>query len=118
MSILTKDQILNATDLNHVDVEVPEWGGTVRIKMMSGKERDEFETLCQGHYKGTKFDTHGLRATLLAFTLVDDAGGKLFDAAGIDALQAKSGAVLDRLFEKARELNGIGKDVSQVVAKN
>ena len=41
--LLNKEQILNADDLTFEDVEVPEWGGTVRIRCLESTERDEFE---------------------------------------------------------------------------
>ena len=37
---LSKDQILGAVDFSFVEVEVPEWGGTVRIRGLSAAERD------------------------------------------------------------------------------
>ncbi|MFE3382837.1 hypothetical protein [Streptomyces anulatus] len=40
---LSAEQILDADDLAIEDVPVPEWGGTVRVKGMSGTERDRFE---------------------------------------------------------------------------
>ena len=41
--LLTKDAILQAQDSKLEKLEVPEWGGHVFIKSMSGTERDNFE---------------------------------------------------------------------------
>ena len=40
--LLNKEQIQSVSDLETQDVEVPEWGGTVRLKSLTGAERDRF----------------------------------------------------------------------------
>ena len=40
---LTKDQILEANDLQSESVTVPEWGGDVLVRTMTGADRDAFE---------------------------------------------------------------------------
>ena len=40
---LTREEILAKTDLPYEDAEVPEWGGWVRIRALSGKQRDAIE---------------------------------------------------------------------------
>jgi hypothetical protein len=42
-SYLTRDAILQAPDLQGEDVAVPEWGGTVRVRGLSGAQRDAYE---------------------------------------------------------------------------
>jgi hypothetical protein len=41
---LTRDSILNAKDLKKELVKVPEWGGEVYVRCMTGSERDAFES--------------------------------------------------------------------------
>jgi len=48
LTLLTKDAILAAEDAVFEDVHVSEWGGTVRVKALSGLERDRFEALITG----------------------------------------------------------------------
>ena len=45
---LTRDAILQATDLTFEDVAVPEWGGVVRVRGLTGTERDAFEASVVG----------------------------------------------------------------------
>ena len=98
--------ILAALDLAHEDVPVPEWGGTVRIKTMTGAARDAFEaSLVQ---EGGKRDFTNLRARLLAHAIVGEDDQPVFSAADVDALGQKSAAALDRLYDVAQRLNGIG----------
>jgi hypothetical protein len=43
MSILAKDFILQASDIATEEVAIPEWGGTVKVRGLSGAERNECE---------------------------------------------------------------------------
>ena len=44
MPILNKAAILAAEDLKTETVAVPEWGGEVRVRTLTGTERDAFES--------------------------------------------------------------------------
>lgn len=116
MTLLTADQILNAEDLVTEDVEVPEWGGTVRVRMMTGAERDAFEaSLAQQKGKSVRTNLANLRARLVAKTAVNAEGKRLFTDEQAGVLGQKSAAALDRVFEAARKLNGMTeKDVEEL----
>jgi len=116
MTLLTKSAILAADDLKTEDVDVPEWGGTVRVCAFSGRERDAFEaSLMRGDGKDRKVDLTNMRARLVALTVVDDSGQKVFTQDDVDLLGAKSGAALDRVFSVAQKLNGLsGADVEEL----
>ena len=43
MGVLTREQILKADDMTTERVPVPEWGGEVLVKSLTGRQRDEFE---------------------------------------------------------------------------
>src|SRR4051794_20112140 len=112
--MLTKDQILSASDLPTEPVQVPEWGGCVYLRTMSGTERDSFE---QGIVDARKSGTElvNIRARLAVKTVCDQSGTRLFTDDDADALGKKSGKALDRIFEVAQRLNGIGeKDVEEL----
>ena len=102
-NILSANQILAAEDYVQRVVSVPEWGGHVIIKGLSGNERDKFETELSD---GGKVSTIGLRAKLVAACAVDSTGQTIFTADQVDALGKKAAAPLDRCFTVARELNG------------
>ena len=42
-TMLTREQILGSDDLKRQTVAVPEWGGDVFVRMLTGGERDAFE---------------------------------------------------------------------------
>ena len=117
---LSRDQILEASDLKSESVEVPEWGGEVLVRTMTGTDRDAFEnTMVQISPDGTRrSDVTNWRAKLVAMTLVDDLGNRLFAGDDIDRLAAKSAAALDRVFTVAQRINGLGGDAQDDAVKN
>ncbi len=110
--VLTRADILAADDLKKIQVEVPEWGGSVYVRTMTGNDRDKFEDYC---YSKTDKSVAGIMQLLLSMTLVDEFGVRLFNEDEIKVLGEKSAAPLSRLFEKARELNALNeKDVKDL----
>ncbi|MCI0685728.1 MAG: hypothetical protein L0Y54_00605 [Sporichthyaceae bacterium] len=109
--LLSRDAILAANDIRTVDVAVPEWSGAVRLRTLTGAERDAFET-ASVRTSGKHVHTNlvNLRARLVAACAVDEHGARLFSEADVKALGAKSSAALDRLFDAARKLSRIGED--------
>ena len=99
---LTKEQILKAEDVKTQTVDVPEWGGQVIIRMLTGKERDAFEGAIVRGRKDAKgepqVDMDNIRARLCVAVIVDDKGKQLFGLHEIGVLGQKSGAALDRVF--------------------
>ena len=107
---LSADQILSADDLKYEDVPVPEWGGTVRVRELTGTERDKFEGQFVGK-DGTSVRAEGIegfRARLAVASLVDGDGKPLFrSAAETKRLGEKSAAALQRVCDVAIRLSGI-----------
>ena len=116
--VLTKQDILNAVDFAIQEVDVPEWGGMVRLKSLSGKERDLFEARIGAQSVGNKVDLKGLRAFLLAMCIVDDKNELVFTVRDVEALNTKSARALNALFEKAQVMNGIGEDAVKELLGN
>jgi hypothetical protein len=110
--LLSKHAILAAADLPTKDVDVPEWGGTIRLRAWSAGQRDAFEATCappigeDGKPVGRP-NTVNFRARLLAATAIDEAGDLLFSPEEVEQLTTKSGLVLDRLLEICQVLHGM-----------
>ena len=107
-SILTREAILAADDLPRERVNVPEWGGDVFVRTMTGTERDAFESSLIGKDSGKEGRLENVRARLVSLALCSESGERLFDDAEIAALGKKSARALDRVFGVAQRLNGIG----------
>lgn len=107
MSYLTREQIIAAEDLKSEDVEVPEWGGKVLVRSLTGTDRDKLGASLigpDGHPNKGKY-----RVGLVAASMVDENGNPLFGFDEVDALGKKSSAALDRVYAVAERLNGIGE---------
>lgn len=115
MALLSKEQILSAVDIETKEVDVPEWGGAVLIKMMSGTERDEFELLLT---KGGTQNIKNFRAKYLAKCLVGEDGELLFSEKEIPALGKKSVRALERVYNEALTLNAFSGDDVEALEKN
>lgn len=106
---LDREAILAADDLKIESVDVPEWGGRVFVRTMTGHDRDEFDAECA---KLRETDDHlkDFSARLVARCACDEKGARLFTVADVKALTGKSGLALDRVFETANDLNRITGD--------
>lgn len=114
MTALRREQILGADDRPRERVEVPEWGGHVYVRAMSGAERDAWEVGL-----GAGSETQNLanvRARLAALCMVDEEGRRLFADEDAEQLGAKSAAALERVFRAASRLNALAKGEAQRIA--
>lgn len=116
MALLSKDAIWQAEDLTYEDVNVPEWGGQIRIRALSGAERDAFEAksvITKGNDR--QINTKNLRARLIAATAINEDGSPMFEPSDVLHLGQKSAKALERLFDVARKLSGMtAKDVDEL----
>ncbi len=118
MALLSKEAILAAQDVVTEVVEVPEWGGSVRVRGLTGAERDAFEgETIQRNGRDVKTNTRNLRARLVVLSVVDETGARLFAFHDIEALGEKSARALDRIFAVAMRLSGLrDEDVAEMAA--
>lgn len=117
MPLLTRDQILSARDVMYEDVAVPEWGGSVRVRSLSGRERDAYQKSVT-RIKGSDVQVvlEDMRAKLVAKTAVSGEGSPLFTEGDVAALADKNAAVVERLFDASLRLCGLAKaDVEEMV---
>jgi hypothetical protein len=115
---LTRDTILECTDLRIEEVQVPEWGGSVFVRELTGNERDQYEASLLT-LRGTSASLHlqNARAKLVVMSAVDEEGKRLFTMTDVAALGKKSAAALDRLATVASKLSGLSEaDMSQLTA--
>ena len=111
MPVLDRESILAVEDIKVEAVDVPEWGGTVLVKGMTGRERDLFESgIVQISGDDSKIDMRDVRAKLCAKSICDESGKRLFSEADVKELSKKSAKALQRVFEVAQRLSGISDD--------
>lgn len=119
MGVLTREAILTIHDSQIEAVEVPEWGGTVYVRSMTGAERDWLEgQVVQREGKSVKLNHENIRAKVVMMTVCDADGIRLFTEADISVLANKSGAALDRVFQVAARLGRLREEDLAELARN
>jgi hypothetical protein len=118
---LSRAEIESANDIRTEIVSVPEWGGDVAVRQLTGAERDAFEaglvrTMPDGRREP---DLANMSAKLVAACMVDGVtGDRLFSDGDVERLATKSATALRRVFEVAQRLNGMGAGAVEAAEKN
>jgi hypothetical protein len=109
-----RDQILNANDIvaNLLPLPIPEWGVTLFLRVMPGRQRERFE------YRYEKGNDPTLRAFFATLVACDEQGTPLFTDADVAGLAEKSSRALDRIYQAGIKLNAIGKAGVDELEKN
>jgi hypothetical protein len=113
---LTIEQIRAVNDERQQDVDVPEWGGKVRVRSLTTGEKQEFE---QGmiKIKGKHRDVNlqNLRERLIVKALVHPQ----MSQADIRWLAEKNSLPVSRVYDVAAALSGLSDDdVEDLVGKS
>jgi hypothetical protein len=109
---LSKAAILAAKDTKvSAPIPVPEWGGDVFCKTLSGTERDAFEE----SYSENKMKA--FRCRFLVLTLSDDKGERLFADSETTDLGKKSSVVINRLFDAAWKHNAFTTEAVEALGE-
>lgn len=115
---LSRDDILKSDDLATEDVDVPEWGGVVRIRGLTGTQRDGFEaSVVKMNGPNKQYNLANIRARFVALCVVDDEGKRLFSDQDVKQLGEKSATALERVWTAARKLSGMSDDDVEELAE-
>lgn len=135
LKLLTKEQLLSLGAQEEI-VPVPELGGAVRVRGMTGIERDEWEAeqvdpVVAGQWHklspaqrqaAIRNRMRNIRARLVARCVVDEDGNRMFSPEDVEQLGRISGAVLNRLYEVAARLSGLREsdieELAEVIEQN
>lgn len=117
MGLLTKEQLLPETPLLTEDVDVPELGGTVRVKKWGGNDGDDYEI-----YIGNipNRDGHLVRAAAIAASIVDENGDRIFNMNGdVEKINATwPHSAIKRVHAVIRRMNPTGSEAVEDSEKN
>lgn len=118
MALLTAADIASVQDFKFVDVEMPTWGGTVRLRNLTADALDEFQRSLFVQ-KGAEFlpNPKRRRLKLVAYCMCDERG-KVDYAANVEALALRDGTDVDTLYEAAATLNKLTQASRNEIAKN
>ena len=118
--LLSKENILAAKDIQTIDVEVPEWGGTVRVSEISAGDRCRLQAMIFGDDdkpKSAEEISEIMTIRLCAMACVDENGEKIFSMDDVAALAKKSSKAINRIFDAADKLNGISVRAEEQIRK-
>ena len=119
MGRLTRDQIVAQVDLRTEVVEVPEWGGSVVVRELSGRERDVFESsIVKRNGQKMSVDMENMRARFVAACVIGDDGQPMFYPSDVERLGELSAAALERVFSVGRRLAGMTDQDVDELTKN
>lgn len=97
--------ILESADIEKQPVEVPQWGTTVEVRSMTGKQRSAFMKKVAN---GGEVDFERFYAELIIASVFDpETGDQVFEPADRDAISQKSGAALQVVADVAMKLSGL-----------
>jgi hypothetical protein len=103
--------VLDLADLQDELVEVPEWGVRLRVRSLTGTERDAFEaSLLETRGRSREVNLRNMRAKLVAQSVRKADDSRVFSDGQVEALGRKNAAALQRVFRIAQRLSGLAED--------
>ena len=108
---LSREAILAAGSRPVVTVEVPEWGGAVCLRPLSGAEVSAI-------YADETKDRHQVTETMVAVSICDAEGNRLFKPVDAPALFDKAYAGLKPLISKVMEINRLSAEAADAARKD
>jgi hypothetical protein len=118
VTYLSKDDIFKV-ELPQRDVEVPEWGGIVRVQALSGSARDEYDaSMLRAQPDGTVTRVPGSRAKLVSLCIVKDNGDPMFNEFDIGRLGQQSATALDRVVAAIVDLSALSDETAAELEGN
>lgn len=112
-----RKKILVSHDIKNEKVHVPEWDVTIEVRTMNGKQRAQVVKAAVDEKGNINADS--IYPELLIATCFDPNTSKpIFTDKDKDALNAKSGAVLERIGQIAMGLSGLTKEAVEDAEKN
>lgn len=94
--------LLGIEDRKYVEVPVPQWGGSVRVRSLDAGEAIQFA-------EANKINAKTATLRLVALSLCDEEGNRIVPDNKVDALKAKNVEALTVIAQAALELNGYTK---------
>lgn len=102
-------------------IQVPELGQgeELRVSVMSGAERDDFDSAWRDMSKKEGAAGKGFRALLALFTLRDvESGERIFGPEDLETVNQLPGTLLDRASKVAMRINRLAADAVEEAEKN
>lgn len=118
-----RDVLASRAGFKFATVDVPEWGGSVRVRELSAAEVAEVQALAMAAVADGQIANRGallqFQAQVVIAGWVDDAGANVLTGADTVDILAQPAAIVARLAETITKLSGMGASGPAVeAAKN
>lgn len=115
-------EALNVTKRSFKTVNIPGLG-EVRLKEMSGRQRDSIEEYVLRHTKKgpngkPQPNTDGVRALTIILSVVDDKDAYVFSEMDMEMLAELPTRITDAMYEEIQKLNGLAGDVAVLLGED
>jgi len=101
---LSKQQILEADDLQIEKVDTPEWGGHIYVRTLCADESYQYS---KSNIDGDgKIKETNLIVEYCALVMCNSKGEQIFNSEDIEQLARKNTKTLLRVYEAGKKLNG------------
>jgi hypothetical protein len=110
---LTVSDILAASDITEEEVEVPEWGGSVRIRGFTKVRQQELRRMATDPRNG-KIDGEKLEMQIFIYGVIDPK----FEPVQQTELKEKSAGALDRVLKRILAISGMSEDAVEEAVKS
>jgi len=97
------------------EVNVPEWGGSVFVRVLSGTERDAYEA---DIFANKENRLENMRAKLVVRTVCDENGSLLLKPDDVARIGADSWVALDRIMKVAQRINRLTDSALEEIKGN
>lgn len=119
--MLNREQILAINDIQTEVVNVPEWGGEVRVRGLTALERDRlmaefFDLEGGGRMKPEKAAEY--RVKLAVLCVVDESGERIFNDKDTELLGKKNPKAIERIADVVARLSGLSEEEVEALEKN
>jgi hypothetical protein len=109
--LLTYEDILTADDIKTQTVEIPEWGGAVRIRTFS--KNTELQMRAEARGPGGEVDGEKLEMLMLVYGIIEPT----LTWEMIPHLRTKNAAVIDRILGEIVKVNAMGGDAIETAVR-
>src|SRR5262245_6505109 len=111
-AVLSLDQMLMGNDTEYDLIDVPEWGGQVRIGSLTAEQMVKWTEA----KTETLLDRRNAGLLLLVSSIVDADGHRIANASHVAAFRGRSAKVLNRIIDRILKMNGliVSEEVHQV----
>lgn len=113
--MLNRETFLQKRVFRTEDVDVPEMGDKLRVRMLTSSERFAASKIASA---SGDFDPGLFQAAIICFCVVGEDGVQVFNSEDATTIASYPSAVTKPIFDAAAKLNGMDKEAVDAAEKN